>query len=117
MKSLSVVVLTLALMSSAFALPNAPTPQASDSWTFHRELDGLFGLTISQPVGMISNRPWLGLVAGIGAGVADEARYGQNFNSGHLAVISGGAFAGYAINKVIQHYDRKHQRRIAAVTF
>lgn len=96
-------------VSAAFAaeLPPAPAPQpVADSYGFHRGEDVTFGLLISAPVGMAS-RPWIGLLAGEAAGIANEARYGKNFNKTHLVYISAGALAGYGLAKWEKHVQRK----------
>lgn len=94
------VLLLFTTVAMAAPLPNAPsTNKAQDGQAFHRTNDVLFGLVISEPVGLATDRPWIGLAAGVGAGIANEARYGSNFNVCHLAVISAGAFGAYALNK------------------
>jgi hypothetical protein len=94
-------VLLFSICAIAAPLPNAPAPQGADSTEFHRANDFLFGAVISGAVGAPS-KPWIGLVAGIGAGIANEFRYGSNFNAGHLAVISAGSFASYALIKTLK---------------
>lgn len=94
-------------------LPIAPAPQvhSSDGWGFHRGEDVLYGLTISTLGGMATNRPWVGLVAGSAAGVANEARYGKNFNITHLAFIEAGTLAGWEISRLSKRYSQRHHRR------
>jgi hypothetical protein len=109
-----ILMLTLATAAFSQELPSAPTPQAAnaDGSFFHRSNDVLFGSVISLSVGTLSNRPALGLVAGLSAGVINEARYGRNFNVYHLALISAGALAGYGISRLIHNSSRR--RRLAS---
>ena len=100
------LVLSFAVGAAAQDLPNAPTPQA-DSYGFHRTEDVFFGFLISAPVGM-ATKPWIGLLAGEAAGIANETRYGSHFNVGHLAFISAGALAGYGVAKLSHRVDRHH---------
>lgn len=111
MKTLSLI-LALSLCASAAEPVTKPTtlPSRPDSYTFHRGEDYAFGLLISAPVGMAS-RPWIGLVAGEAAGVANEARYGRNFNMVHLAVISAGALTGYGLAKWARHEQHKADKK------
>jgi hypothetical protein len=104
---LAVLVLSGAL--AAQQLPNAPSTSksAASEVGFRRQSDFLFGLVIGEPVGLFTHRPWIGLLAGVGAGAANEARYGKNFNTSHLAIISAGALTGYGINKIVRHYEKK----------
>jgi hypothetical protein len=90
-------------------LANAPQPQ-TDSFAFHRGEDYTFGALIAMPIGMAS-KPWIGLLAAEGAGIANEARYGSHFNAGHLAVISAGALTGYALAKWEKHVARKQDEK------
>lgn len=112
MKTLTLTLVLCLVCTQAFAapLPDAPTPHAQDGWGYHRGEDYAFGLLISAPIGMAS-RPWIGLLAGECAGVANEARYGRNFNWGHLAVISAGALTGYALAKLEKHEAKKAKVR------
>lgn len=104
---ITAVLLLLTLSTMALSqTPDAPTPvPVNDGQVFHRTNDALFGLVISAPIGMAS-RPWIGLLAGEAAGVANEARYGSHFNVGHLAVISAGALAGYGIARLSHRKKR-----------
>ena len=104
------LVLSIAVGAMAQDLPNAPAPQAADSYGFHRTEDVFFGFLISAPVGMAS-KPWIGLLAGEAAGVANECRYGSHFNVGHLAFISAGALAGYGVAKLSHRVDRRNKER------
>jgi hypothetical protein len=99
-----VLILALAVSMSAQAVPDAPKVQ-SDGSTFHRTNDFAYGAVVSGVVGS-TTRPWIGLVTGEAAGIANEARYGRNFNVGHLAVISAGAVASYGLIKLIKHYEK-----------
>ncbi len=103
------LILSLVFASLCWAgtgtLPTAPLPQ-SDGTGFHRTNDFLFGAVISGAVGA-PTRPWIGLIAGCGAGVANEARYGSNFNTGHLGVICSGAVASYVLLKVLTHKQKR----------
>lgn len=105
-KRIAALLVVMALAGSAFGqLPEAPKPQ--DSYQFHRTADVLFGFVIAAPVGVYSDRPWLGLLAGEAAGIANEARYGSHFNTTHLAYISAGALAGYGLAKLAHRANHK----------
>lgn len=110
---LKIRIAVFAVLFSMFAaighcqeLPDAPT-KAADGATFHRADDFAFGAVISGIAGASTNRPWVGLVAGEAAGIANEARYGKNFNMGHLAVITAGSLASYGILKLMKRHDAK----------
>lgn len=113
---LLILLLIFAFSARSFAaepLPVAPvahTSPASDGFAFHRANDFMFGAVIAGTVGP-ATKPWIGLVAAEGAGIANEARYGSHFNAGHLAVISAGALASYAILKMIQKHDHRKAAR------
>jgi len=102
----------LSTIANASDLPSDPKPDTSV--VFRRSGDLMFGLLVGEPVGL-ATRPWIGLAAGVGAGVADEARYGSHFNVGHLAIISAGSLVGYEINR----WQRKHRhsRRARRTSF
>jgi hypothetical protein len=110
MKKLSATIAGLLIFAAFLSLearaetPNAPIP-VNDGQQFHRVNDFAFGAVISGTVGPFT-KPWIGLLAGEAAGVANEARYGKNFNMGHLAVISAGALTSYAICKLVQRHDQ-----------
>jgi hypothetical protein len=96
---------------TTFKLPaNGP----SDSFAFHRGEDFAFGTLIAMPVG-IATRPAVGFWAAEAAGIANEARYGKNFNVGHLAVITAGAGVGYGLARWEKHVARKAEARAQAV--
>jgi hypothetical protein len=104
LKRLATLFLVCTFMQ-AQPLPNVPTPQ-SDGYALHRGEDYAFGLLISTPVGF-ATKPWIGLLAGETAGIANEAHYGRNFNMVHLAVISAGALTGYGLSK----WEKRNERR------
>lgn len=113
--SILVFVFLLLAFTSLFAraedLPSAPTPHVvNDGWGYHRGEDYAFGLVIAAPVGM-ATKPWIGLLAGEAAGVANEARYGRHFNVGHLVVISAGALTGYGLAKWEKHIDHVNAKK------
>lgn len=109
MKMLVAIVCLFSVLATAQELPSAPKPQVNDGWGYHRTEDVFFGAVIAAPVGM-ATRPWIGLLAGEAAGVANEARYGSHFNVGHLAFITAGTLAGYGVAKLSRRIDRHHQR-------
>jgi hypothetical protein len=115
MKKLTTTIVGLLIFTVFLSLeaqaetPNAPVP-VNDGQVFHRMNDALFGLLISAPTGM-ATKPWIGLLAGEAAGFANEARYGNHFNLGHLAVISAGAFAGYGLARWEKHLARKNAEK------
>jgi len=102
--------LLLCTIVQAQTLPDAAIAPKSepDSYAFHRGEDYTFGLLISAPVGFAS-KPWIGLLAGEAAGVANEARYGRSFNMLHLAVISAGALTGYGLAKWEKRLERRQR--------
>lgn len=108
-KRIMVLLLVLSTVAAAQELPNAPTPK-TDGYGFHRTEDVFFGVIIAAPIGM-ATKPWIGLLAGEAAGIANEARYGSHFNAGHLAYISAGALAGYGMAKLSQKIDRRNKER------
>ena len=95
-----------AIQANAAELPSAPTPQ--DSYAFHRGEDFAFGSLVSMPVG-VATKPWIGLLAGEAAGIANEARYGSNFNKTHLLYISAGALVSYGLVKLEKRTARKNR--------
>jgi hypothetical protein len=99
------LILALSLTASAAELPNAP---AQDSYSFHRGEDFAFGALVSMPVG-VATKPWIGLLAGEAAGIANEARYGQNFNKTHLLYISAGSLVSYGLVKLEKRTARKNR--------
>lgn len=107
LKQVVIYITILLIAANCFAadLPTVPS-KAADGGHFHRANDYAYGLVISTPVGM-ATKPWIGLAAGEAAGIANEARYGKNFNYGHLAIISAGALTGYALAKWEKHEQRK----------
>jgi hypothetical protein len=94
-------------------LPSAPQP-APDNNQFHRTIDVLFGFGISATTGLATGKPWVGLVSGVAAGVADEAYHKSEphgvFAGSHLAVISAGALLGYGATKLEKHLEKKKSR-------
>jgi hypothetical protein len=108
----AVLILVLASISWGSEASATPAPQPTtqaDSYLFHRTNDVLFGSVISGVAGAASNRPWVGLVSGIGAGIVNEARYGSHFDAAHLGYISLGAFGSYALLKTMKHdWHHKH---------
>lgn len=101
---------------NAMPLPSKPQPQpvnVNDGQVFHRTEDVLYGLTISTLGGMATHRPWIGLVAGTAAGIANEARYGKNFNAKHLLCIEAGAVIGWQLTKWSNRVEkRRHQKEV-----
>jgi hypothetical protein len=95
-------------------LLNTPQP-TTDNNQFHRTVDVLFGFGISATTGLATAKPWIGLVSGVAAGVADEAYHksepGGVFAGSHLAVISAGALLGYGVTKLEKHLEHKKQRQ------
>lgn len=82
------------------------TAPGADGQVFHRANDFMYGLVIAAPVGM-ATKPWIGLLAAEGAGVANEARYGSHFNVKHLAVINVGAIAGWELARLEKRSARR----------
>lgn len=109
MRCLITLILTCAIGAQAATapLPSAPTSKLEGNG-FRRTCDVLFGAGVSLPVGLATHRPWIGLVAGFAAGVANEARYGSHFNGYHLSLIGAGSLTSYGINKLERHLERKH---------
>jgi hypothetical protein len=93
-------------LASAQMPGSQPQPDVLTGPAAHRAADVFFGFIIAAPTGM-ATRPWVGLAAGEAAGMANEARYGNNFNVGHLAFITAGAIAGYGLAK----WERRTSRR------
>ncbi len=68
------------------------------------------GAGISLGVGAAAQRPWLGLVAGIGAGLAKEGHdksQGYAFSGRDVLITTGGAAVGYVVNKYVFRVHRQ----------
>ena len=96
----------LALSSLAWA----QAPQAQSDFALHKSLHVLGGAGTSIAVGAATHRPWLGLAAGIGAGIAKEGydkSRGNTFSGRDVLITSGGAMVGYVLNKYAFHIHRQ----------
>ena len=105
---------TISRARQVTSVPDAPSVQAGgadDSPAFHRGEDYAFGALVSTIGGMGTRRPWLGLLMGECAGVANEARYGRNFSYSHLGYISAGALTGYVVSKWEHHVEIRQRRK------
>jgi len=103
MQGLKPILLMAALFASsgiARAQSTAPTPGSPPN---HNAIHVVGGFGMSSTVGIIGERPWLGLVSTLAAGVAKEAhdhytRREPGWSSVRdSAYISAGAVAGYFI--------------------
>ncbi len=103
---LLVMIFTLGTASSSFAQ------------SFNRTSDVLFGAVVSTPVALATQKPWLGLVAGLAAaGIDDGYKMHDSTISMrprtaayHMSLMGVGALAGYGLGKWQQHLDRKRTR-------
>ncbi len=98
--------IALALTSVAWA----QAPQTQSDFAVHKTLHGLGGAGISMGVGAATHRPWLGLAAGIGAGIAKEGYdkgRGNPFSGRDALITSGGAMVGYVLDKYAFHIHKQ----------
>jgi hypothetical protein len=108
MPTLTIKLLTVALTVTSLAWAEAP--QTQSDFAFHKSLHVLGGAGTSLIVGTATSRPWVGLAAGIGAGIAKEGYdkgQGGSFSGRDVLITSGGAAVGYILNKYAFHIHRK----------
>jgi hypothetical protein len=110
--SLYLMFVLLVPMAVTQELPNAPGAAAvpANEQGIHKTLHVVGGFAISNLAGTASRRPWLGLAAGVGAGIAKEAHdksVGGSFSGRDVAITTAGAFAGYAFNKWVLRVGKK----------
>jgi hypothetical protein len=103
-------------------LPNAPQPQPKPvtmnndyaaGFSFDNQRYMLLGGVVSLSVGMISNRPWLGLASGVGScalyrvihiqGYHNDKFFGQN----RMEFCAVGSLGGYGLMKLMHVHKRQ----------
>lgn len=100
--------LAVVLALTSFAWAQAPQPDSD--FAVHKTLHVLGGAGISMGVGAATKRPWLGLAAGIGAGIAKEGydkSGGNTFSGRDVLITTGGSLVGYVLNKYAFHIHKQ----------
>jgi hypothetical protein len=100
----------LAVALALTSLAWGQAPQAQSDFAVHKTLHALGGAGISMGVGAATHRPWLGLAAGIGAGIAKEGYdkgRGNTFSGRDVLITSGGAIVGYFLDKYAFHIHKQ----------
>lgn len=94
-----------------FVLLSVPlAAQQAKPETLDKQMHFGGGLALSMTLGAATRKPWLGLAAGVGAGMAKEAhdsfQRGNRWDNADFAATAGGAVVGYVVLKLIFHKHR-----------
>lgn len=107
-----VVSLFLLLFANLCWGQSAKSTEYGSGFSFDNQLYALQGASVSLATGLVTHRPWVGAVSGVGSCMAFRAVHDQGyshdtmFSSDRIAFCAVGSAGGYVINKLM-HVGKK----------